>query len=177
MLKPAQVRGSFATDLEDYIVVEVAVFPKTGSELELSASDFTLRVAAKETIRTANPKAIAANLQRRAGDSRGRSGSDVTIYPTVGVGHGRWPGGSGTHTSVGVGVGIGGGPDGPPAPASTDADRNTMEAELTDKSLPQGLTANPVAGYLYFPAPKKRTGAIYELEYSGLSEKITLQLK
>ena len=179
LLSPDQVRHTFASDLNrGYVVVEVAIQPKTGSVLEVLADDFTLRIAGAEaTARPASPRAIAAILQKDAAKQ-----SDVAVYPHVGIGY---ESGSaydpvtgtrrarGVNTSVGVGVGVGAGG---PRSASTDQDRRTMELELSEKGLPEGPTSKAVASYLYFPLAAKKKGVTYELDYRGDGSKITLRL-
>jgi hypothetical protein len=76
-------------------------------------------------------------------------------------------------TSAGVGVGVGG--QRPPQPGSTEADRRTMELELSEKGLPEGNTASPVSGYLYFTVPKKKN-VKYQLEYMLNGNKVVLPL-
>jgi hypothetical protein len=43
-------------------------------------------------------------------------------------------------------------------------------------ALPEGKTASPVAGYLYFPLPLKKTKGAFELQYThdGSSANLTL---
>jgi hypothetical protein len=109
---------------------------------------------------------VASALQKTAPNQ-----SDVTVYPTVGVGYESGPRtydpvtggtrGGGWRTAVGVGVGVGS-----TRPASTEPDRRTMETELSEKGLPEGAFSKPIAGYLYFPlAPAKKSS--YELEYDS----------
>jgi hypothetical protein len=181
ILSPAQVSNAFVTDLnKGWIVIEVAIYP-TKDPVTVDASDFMLRAGGDERktiLRPASPKAIAGILQRKESKESARSDSDVTLYPSVGVGYESGPGyydpvtgtrrgGGGVRTSVGVGVGMGQ-TGAPPAPASTPADRNTMETELGDKTLPEGATAKPVAGYLYFPRPAgKLKDGPFELQHSS----------
>jgi hypothetical protein len=151
VLSPQEVESLFASDLNrGYIVVEVAVYPPQGGAVELSQSQFLLRQdGSRDYARAAKPSDAAGALQRK--NAKRGSGRDVTLYPQVGVGYstgGPYYGrGGGWNTSVGVGVGVG--PS--DAPASTEADRDAMETELTDKGLPAGRFDKPVAGYLYFP--------------------------
>jgi hypothetical protein len=50
-----------------------------------------------------------------------------------------------------------------------------METELTDKGLPEGDVKTPIAGYLYFPAPKsKKAAGNYELQYMGDASQVRL---
>ena len=187
VLSADQVSNSFATDLNKaWIVVEVAVYPEKDA-VAVAPSDFVLRVGKDEQrtlVRAATPRAIAASLHRKSTPQQ--RDSDVTVYPSVGIGYESGPGyydpatgqrrGGGVRTSVGVGVGVGGGPAALP-PASTSADRHTMEQELAEKSLPDGATAKPVAGYLYFPRPAaKSKDATLELSYNGDAGTLTLEL-
>lgn len=172
-----QVRHAFASGIySGYAVVEVAVYPEAGKIVELSALDFTLRVAGRQTpIRASSARTIAGVLHRKAAGPPAKS-SDVTIIPTVGVEHdsgGYDPGYGGTRrpgwrTTAGVGVATGGVGNGQPRPASTDGDRRTMEMELDEKALPEGPASKAVAGYLYFPLPaKSRPTDVTSLDYRG----------
>jgi hypothetical protein len=175
LLTPAQVRNTFSTDLEPgYVVVEVAVYPKDGAQLDLGPGDFTLRIAGTDiSTRPAAPRTIAAILQKSGARDR-----DIAVYPGVGVGYGSgrgydpvYGGRGGWSTSTGVGVGIGA-----PRQASTEADRKTMELELGDQQLPEKVTTAPVAGYLYFPLENRKRDTAYVLEYQGGGGKADLQL-
>ena len=100
VIDPEQVRGSFSTDLKEYVVVEVAVYPKKdGAPLDLDTMDFALHTDGRMVRPTSARSVARINQNRSKGDSR-----DVTLYPSVGVHTGSW----GTGTSVGVGVGMGG---------------------------------------------------------------------
>ena len=77
--------------------------------------------------------------------------------------------------SVGVGIPIGGRS---PSPETTAAqgNRRAIEAELSEKGLPETSAWEPVAGYLYFSVPKKSKKG-YELVYMAGDNKVVLQLK
>ncbi len=184
VLTPDQVKSTFSTDMTRYIVVEVGLYPASGAMVDLSAADFSLRVGAQgEVLRVANPRAIAAAIQRKNTPAPSRA-SDITLYPTatVGVGSGTDPVTGrrtrGVYTDTGVGVGIGGagGPMDGPRPGSTDRDREVMREELTDKALPEGKTSDPVAGYLYFAMPSKARSSALELQYYAPSGKLRIEL-
>lgn len=173
-LSNEQIRNSFASDLNrGYIVVEVGVFPGQ-SAVDLRRDDFILRSSGKngaDLVRPASPQTVAGVLQKKNRQPSAKSGG-IDVYPEVGVGYStggrdpygnRYPGG--WSTSAGVGVGVGGS-NAPTPPASTDADRRTMETELSDKLLPDGEQTKPVAGYLYFPIATKGK-ASYQLEYKA----------
>jgi hypothetical protein len=169
LMDPDVVRGSFSTDLGNYAVVEVAVYPaKDGKPIDLSAIDFAMKFEGR-TIRPATPRSIAGVNQRR-GQARSR---DIVLYPNVGLTTGSW----GTGTSVGVGVGMGG-PGAPPGPASTDRDRDVMEMELEEKELKDAVVSKPVAGYLYFPVGKTKSKTpAYELHYEAEGVAVRVPLK
>jgi hypothetical protein len=184
VLTPDQAKSQFATDMREYLVIEVGVYPADGKSLDISTGDFALRAGGRgDIVRAANPRAIAAASQRKNAPQTSNP-SDITLYPTatVGVGSGRDPitgrRSTGVYTGAGVGVGIGGSgmPPDPPGPASTDRDREVMQLELSDKMLPEGKTSAPVAGYLYFPLPAKAKSAGLELHYYAPSGKVRVML-
>jgi hypothetical protein len=183
VLTTDEVRSGFVTDLERrYAVVEVAIYPSAGKVVEVSDLDFSLRYDGRSVwTRAASPMTAAGVVQRR--NVSARKNSDVTLYPSVGIGHSTGPDygdgrrGGGTSMGTGVGVGIGGSgyPD-PPA-ASTDADRRVMERELADKALPTGRITAPVAGYVYFPLPQRKSVVAEELEFDSNAGNIRLPLR
>jgi hypothetical protein len=168
VLSPDQVRNMFSTDLSNYVVIEVAVWPPAGKTLDLSSVDFALKLDGNRSpIRPVSPRTIAGVLQRKGRSRR----DDIVLYPTVGVTTGSW----GTGTNVGVGVGMGGG--GAPGPASTDQDRRTMQMELEERDLPDTIVQKPVAGYLYFPAgSKNRKLTTVELLYDSDAASLKMSL-
>lgn len=172
-LSPEEVRNAFTSPLaRDYMVVEVALFPKDGARLDVSRLDFTLHCGTEPAVRAALPAAVAREEQHR----NASTGRDVFVSPTVGVGYENGPYGRGVSTGVGVGIGVGG--PGGSAPASTDADRRIMQRELEDKALPEGPAGQPVAGFLYFPVPlSKQKRSACDLSYFHAGEKILLFLK
>lgn len=167
-LNQQQVRKTFTSDLNRCcVVLEVGIFPDKDHPATVSLGDFSLRVVnAKNAVRPSSAKLVASSLQQKAGSDR-----DVTVSPTVGVGYetgtytdpstGTRQHSSGVYTSTGVGVGIGSADQ----PGSSEADRKTMELELSEKGLPEGTASAPVAGHLYFSIAKKKN-AQYQLEYT-----------
>ncbi len=179
LLTADQVHGAFSSELNRaYLVVEVGLFP--GEQIDVTQLDFSLVPTGTQTVlRPVQAKVAAAVLQKPSRDKRRPSApGDIALYPTVGVGYesgGRRGGGWTSATGVGVGIGGAGGPAAP-QPASTSADRRTMETELAEKGLPEGPTARPVAGYLYFTFPGKKKDINYDLEYRYHGAKILLPL-
>lgn len=185
ILAAGEVRNAFATDLNrGWLVVELAIYPPKAGRAAIAGSDFVLFVRSRgETfmIRPQEASTVARILQR---ETKARSDSDVTLYPTVDVGYDSGPSiyggrGGGWRTGAGVGVGIGKG-SGPPPPASTAKDLETMQTELEEKGLPAGSAAAPAAGHLYFPVMDRKLSmktASFELEYDGPAGKERFRLE
>jgi hypothetical protein len=181
VLTASSVRQHFVSGLErKYLVLEAGVYPATGETIPLDTADFVIRVPGTSTfLRPADPRTAAGILQRTTPTER-----DIELYPQVGIGyssgqvHDPVSGGTrrvgGMSQSVGLGVGVGGS-----RPGSTDADRETMEIELSEKALPSGDIQKPVAGYLYFPVQDARTWERLkssQLEYMGSTGKVVVPL-
>jgi hypothetical protein len=179
LLTPAKVQRTFVSDLKlCCLVVELALYPEAKRPLQISLDSFSLRADGSATaVKASSPKLVAAAVQKSL-----RAQRDITVSPIAGVSYssgrsydpvtGRLePGGVSTQAGVGVGVGDPGN-----APGSTDRDRSTMELELSEKGLPEGSTAAPVAGYIYFPLSSRKKKATYQLEYVLNGEKIVLPL-
>jgi hypothetical protein len=189
VLSADQVKSLFATDLREYTVIEVGLYPASGQTIDVTSVDFAMRIGAQgDIVRAANPHAIAASNQRKNRPSPSR-GSDVTLYPTATIGYesgdvydpvtGGRRRASSVYTGAGVGVGVGGAgaPPQAPRPGSTDRDREVMQQELLDKALPDGPVTAPVAGYLYFRLPPKAKNSALELQYYAGSHKVRVPLE
>jgi len=181
LLTPDQVHNAFASDVNRCcLVVEIALYPAKDSTVGVSLNDFVLRVTGTDVAaKPSGAKVLAAKLQKKAVSPHDR---DITISPTTNTGYesggydpvtGQRRSG-GVYSSAGVGVGVGGSG---PSPASSDVDRNTMELELGEKSLPEGAASAPVAGYLYFSLPKTKDKKVtHQLEYMVNGNKVVLTL-
>jgi len=79
----AQVRKLFATDLNGggYIVIEVAIYPVAGSEVDLSSGDFMLSSGSESsTTYPMSARSIAGTLERKNSPARQRDTDvDVTV--------------------------------------------------------------------------------------------------
>ena len=145
---------------ENYLVVEVALFPPKGEGITAGAAGFTLRVNGKALLYAQNPQMVAANLNRRDYNSpRG---------PTADLGMG------------GVNIGLGypqgrspvpGAPDDrrrlPNPPRAPDAgapgggepkEQVRPEEVLLRTALPEDAHRGPVSGFLYFLYTGKASG-------------------
>jgi hypothetical protein len=183
VLNEAQLKQRFVAELgRDYLVVEIALFPKDGEDLQVQPDQFVLHIAGQDrALRSENPKVIAASVQRGEESKR-----DISIVPHADVGYesgrrgydpttGTTRSTGGVYTSTGVAVILG--------TSSTAADpqnEGVMALELSEKALPQGAFAKPVSGHLYFRIGKgtyKDTKAKFELAYELNGKEGSLALK
>ncbi len=180
LLAPRQLQHAITTDLKHCcIVVEVALYPEKGAPLQVSSDAFSLGIAGTaKDIKPATSRLVADILH-----NYGQAPPGPEPHGSVGIGYqtasGRDPYGnqqrmSGVTTEAQVGVGLGGGPS---VGIPDDRERIATELELSSKSLPEGRTAVPVAGYLYFPyRPKKKDKPHYQLEWNSAGQKVILPL-
>jgi hypothetical protein len=184
LLTPSQAKKAFASDVDRCcMVVEVALYPRKDGLVEISLSDFALRIAGQDiATRPASPEMVASRLQK---PSEAKSDDhSVVISQTSGIGYQtagvdpvtgqRRPGGVVMSSGAGVGVGVGGSRQ--PKAESTDPDSRTIELELREKGLPEGNSATPVSGYVYFTLLQKKN-AKYQLEYMLNGNKVALALQ
>ena len=170
LLKEPEIKKRFAAKISDeYLVVEVALYPRKGEKVEVNPENIVLRLSGTEVaLRPENPGVVAAALERNG--TRGR-GVRVIPQARVGIDTGprypdprydpnypgsdpnydpRYPRQGGVYTSTGVGVILGDSRPGS-SPGRGDADGT----ELALKSLPSGPASKPVAGHLYYRVDKK----------------------
>jgi hypothetical protein len=187
-LTPAEVKSAFGTDTyKGYIVLEVAVYPDQNQVVNLSPRDFMLKIGATgELLRSAAPSTIALSIDEKNNPSHPpeiRRPVDVSTTSTIGYDSagaynpntGKRQGAVYTATEVTVAPG---GTMPRPAPQSNRKGRSfdDMEAELSAKALPEASVSHPVAGYLYFIPPKKKTSGSYNLDYSTDTERTQIVL-
>ncbi|MBZ5500398.1 MAG: hypothetical protein LAP85_28725 [Acidobacteriia bacterium] len=183
VLKDAEVKQRFVTELgRDYLVVEVALYPKDGVDLKVEPDRFVLRTLDQErAMRSENPKVVVAAL-RKAEESK----KEIILVPHVGVGYesgtGRYDPATGTYrrtsgiyTSTGIDVMVGN-----PYPDPNPRNEEVMVLELSEKGLPAGTFQKPVAGHLYFRIGKelsKDKATRFELSYELNGKEGALELK
>lgn len=185
-----QVKKLFSKDLnhEGYVLVEVAMWPPTGSPVDISPDEFALRVGSSPAILSSQTPAQIA-----AGDKRSQSATskppelpgNVHVYQeaTIGVASGDrrmgQPGGvyTGTATTVEVGDPRYPGPGPQPMPRGAKPDWTGVKRELEERELPAGRTALPIAGYIYFLKPStKEKRPDYELDWFRTAGQIRLSI-
>ena len=159
----------FFTPLEDqYYVVEVAVYPVQGQAVELEPGSFRLRTEGKSR-KPQNPHAIATFLLKTAPPA---PGMETTSRRSESIGIRRETGRpTEVFTEQRRGVGISSGH------YWTHEDRERMYNELSSQELPEGSTAEPVAGYLYFSIKSQATPETMELVFRDAGENVTLRLR
>jgi len=142
---------------KDYLVCEVAVYPR--AQLELTGSSFALRInRSKNLVQEASPEFVAASLkypdwtqhpQLELGAGVGDAG--VTVGAPAPAG--RFPG------DPAAGISLPRRPEAPEDPHKIEKPRIDAAKLALDTALKTGLIATPVAGNIYF-------------EYSGNMKKV-----
>lgn len=181
VLTPAEIRNAFTLDLasKGYTVVEVAFYPEQG-RLQISPNDFTLRFTGDKSaeMRPVSASVIAHALGKKSPSQVPSIRPPVDISTTNTIGYESYPtydqNGRPRQTGgvvMGTGVGVGVGTSGRSAPDRIpDNDRESLEAELANRSLEEGSISQPTAGYLYFRNAGKKKDAGYELQYAPTSD-------
>ncbi len=159
-----------------YLVVEVAVYPQGGAAVDVVSLDFALKCDSGEIRYASTPRDVATPWRER---EPAVASHPVQVHGETGVtyGSGNDPNTGrqrGWSTYEGVAVTNDNAPDAPPPPPY---DPYVTEARIREKALPEGETSAPVAGYLFFPVPaKKSKKAAFELRYSKDGEAVSLPL-
>jgi len=180
-----------------YTVLEIAVYPDPGKEVDVFAGDFTVRVGSNPNAANAEtPIMVVQSIEADQHMDQPRIPDRAQVHgeQTIGVSTGgrdpvtgrRYPGGVYTETGVGVGVGnprVGDPPLADPRYPSGDprnpdangggslpATGQSLGDKLAEKALPDGRTMKAVAGYVYFPEVSPRlvnSNEPYHLNYAG----------
>ena len=140
--------GSYVA--KEYLVVEVAVFPSTPDGVRISSEHFTLRINGKTVLYAQTPGMVAASLKYPDWETRPnltvQAGPVVIGAPPV---VGRFPDDPRPpQTRL---------PRAPRVPDQTDSSgmgpppTRTVEEAVARAALPEGPSAKPVKGSLYFP--------------------------
>ncbi len=159
-----------------YLIVEVALYPEPGHPLTVAPRDFMLR-AGEERVAPVDAETLVP--YPRSKTNSGPIGPDSKVHvrtvDTIGVASGPY-GRKTVYTDSQVQVAVGDTPYPAQPPPPPDPKLEKRRA-LEDKELPDGKTAKPIAGYLYFPKPKKvAKDAAYELDYYGDAGTLKLAL-
>ncbi len=180
-LSASEVKHLFAYDISrNYVVFEVACYPDSNSKFQLESDDFVVKTGDKgEMAYRADPPTVAAVIQQKNTPKP----ASATVYTEANIGYesgtdpytGRRV--HGVYTGGGVGVSNYPVPQ-YPTPGGYPQDRDLLESQLWNRSLPEGTFMAPVAGYLYFPSSllKNKSGGGYVLAYRGADSSFKLNL-
>jgi len=167
IVPPDQVKKTLSAEIsKQYIVVEVAIYPNSGQTFDVERLDFALK-AGDRWVHTAEPRDPGDVWQ---GKNNPVSNHGITVTATSGVGVDREPdpvtGRPRTAAGTYEGVAVSNYPQPDPQPPPR---KDPNQAAALDKArqmaLPEGPVNKPVAGYLYFPQPRKKQSS-YVLDYS-----------
>jgi hypothetical protein len=177
LLTRKQVAKEFVADVNRCcVVVQIAVFPKNDSALQLSLGDFSLLVEGSDIpIKPQSANVIAAILEKK-----NNSNSNIGVTTAAGVGYGTSTDSAtgqptkvhGVYTTASVAVAVGASVP----PAVADREREAMAQELGEKGLPEASISVAVVWCLYFSVHKPKKDTRYRLEYSLKSGTIVLKL-
>ncbi len=181
LLTSDQVHKKFAADVNHCcVVVEVAFYPEKDKSLDVATDDIMIQTEADGLVRPLSARAVAAKLQQQAEGGRG-----PTVVTSTGVGYesgtvidpvtGQPTKVRGVTTEAGVGVGMG---DPYPRPTASNRSRDNAEIELSEQSLPEGMAATPVSGYIFFPSSVKKSKKKIplQLQYAMKDQTVVLNL-
>ena len=169
-----------------YTVLEIAVYPDGGKEVNVSSDDFSITIgSSRDVARAETPQVVASSIDSDKRMDPPRIPAPVQVHgeETIGVTTGgrdpatgrRYP--SSVYTESGVAVGVG--EPRYPDPGPGRAPPQSVYDKLQQKALPEGRTTKPVAGYLYFPKVSPRLANStdpYHLTYQGPTEQIHLTI-
>jgi hypothetical protein len=169
-----------------YTVLEIAVYPDGGKEVNVSSDDFSITIgSSRDVARAETPQVVASSIDSDKRMDPPRIPAPVQVHgeETIGVTTGgrdpatgrRYP--SSVYTESGVAVGVG--DPRYPDPGPGRAAPQSVYDRLQQKALPEGRTTKAVAGYLYFPKVSPRLANStdpYHLTYQGPTEQIHLTI-
>ncbi|MDQ1470836.1 MAG: hypothetical protein QOJ99_2316 [Bryobacterales bacterium] len=139
IVPPKQAAKLLTSDVtKRYIVMEVAVYPKSGHEIEIQSLDFALKRASGGTSRPANPEEVASVWGQARPELGRRPPTQGAPYEVFGL-----------------------------SKYNSGPDPRALETKLQRLALPKGRTNRAVAGYVYFPVPVGGTNKVAGLEYSA----------
>lgn len=178
LISPDQVRRIFSAEVaKAYTVVEVAVYPGDGQKFEVDFLDYSLKIGG-QIVHADKPDNVMIPWGNKSGPAVPNRGPNVTEDTGVIVAHGTDPATGRSRTAVGTWeeVGVSNYPRPPDQPSQRKPDQTALYNRIADRALPQGETAKPVAGYLYFPQyGKKRKNDPVALNYSH--DEVSIDLK
>jgi len=164
---------------KDHLVLEVAIFPSTQAGVNVSTSQFTLRVNNKTILYPDSPGAVAASLKYPDWQTR------PTMTAEAGAGNGsvvlgapppvaRFPGDHRADRPRVPRV-----PEPPDLTGEPKAREQPIGVQIAIAALPEGPAQKPVKGFLFFPfSGKTKSIRSLDLIYDGgeSGQKTTISL-
>jgi hypothetical protein len=185
LLPEKQVKKVFSPALnKKFIVVEIGVFPPPGASATVAGADFALKIG-EEMVHPLSADSAAASLGRARNPDPNWDNHDIHGSAGAGIGYergtdpvtGRPVRGLSRSAGVGAANDPAAGPYPYPDPPPPQDPRNVQE-DVENRGLPEGATADPVAGYLYFPVPSKiRKNGQFLLLYLAGESPVTMPLE
>jgi hypothetical protein len=179
ILPVGQIERVFSAEIaRQYVVVEVAVYPHDGQTFDIDWFDFALKSGATVS-HVEKPRDVATPWPEKSGIPD----KPVSLISETGVVYSRSSDPvngrrSGWGTYEGVGVTNDPRAAAPPPAPKQGQDPQVVEQRVRERSLPQGQTRIPVAGYLFFPQyGKKHKNETTELQWSKDDASVVLHLK
>lgn len=169
VVPPEQVSKMFSRAISNqYVVVEVGIYPDDGTTFHVDSLNFDLRVEGRVS-RAERPRDVAPWSDKSVGNgSAGKIPVNVTTQTGVIYERSNDPV-YGRRQGVGTysGVSVDNYPQPPNNPQPTGQDPRVLD-RVMGMALPDGDTAKRVAGYLYFPQSAKiRKTDSMQLDYSS----------
>ncbi len=167
-IPPDQINRTFPSDLSKrYAVIEVAIYPKDGPAMQVATLDFSLLISGS-IVRPVTVEEVAAMW--RPHDKPPLLPGNIHVATEAGVTTETYPDPATGRPVTGIGtyrgVSVSNDPGAAPPPPNSGIDAGRLEARLKTLELPEGKTASPVAGYLFFPLPAKMKKGALELRYA-----------
>jgi hypothetical protein len=166
----------FSPDIaRQYIVLEVAIYPRDGRAFDVDWFDFSLKIG-DAVSHVEKPRDVATPWPEKT--STPGNGVDVITETGVVIAHTSDPV-YGSHTGVGTwqSVGATNDPRAAPPPPPPGPDPQIVEQRVRERSLPEGATRRAIAGYLFFPVYNvKRSKAPIEMRWSRDNDSAVLTL-
>lgn len=170
ILTPDEVKKIFSSEVaRAYMIVEVAVYPADSEKFDVDLLDYSLKIGGQLTHADKPDNVMIPWGNSSRVPTLGNNGPTVTEDTGVIVAHGTDPTTGRPRTEVGTwqDVGVSNYPRPADPPPARKPDQTALYNRIAGRALPQGATAKPVAGYLYFPQyGKKRKHDPVALNYS-----------
>lgn len=148
----------------DYLVVEVALYPAKGREVDVQPAAFALRLDGKKTLTPASLSLVSSTLQHPEWRSRPQLEAGAGLgNDGVVLGAPRPTPIPGQPTRTNTPVPAPGSDEDPLGAGAPRAPRITAGELLTQTALPEGKQHGPVSGYLYFPY-RGKAGSLKSVE-------------